>query len=128
MKTVWNWHLPIKTASEANCSEHWTKKARRHRLQKLKVKAVLLQERPLIAIPCSVVFVRIAPRQLDDDDNLPMSFKYIKDAIAEYLVPGKAIGRADDCKEIVWAYKQEKGGVREYAIRIEISSEYEITK
>ena len=128
MKTVWNWHLPLKTASEGNCSEHWAKKAKRHKLQKNKIKAVLLKERPPITIPCSVCLTRIAPRELDSHDNLPISMKYVSDALAEYLVPGKAVGRADDCKEIVWAYKQEKGGVREYAIRIEISSEYEITK
>ncbi len=127
MKTIWLWHLPLKTASEANSSEHWTKKAKRHRLQKQKIKAVLLSERPQIAIPCAIVLTRIAPRQLDSHDNLATSMKYVSDALAEFLVPGKAPGRADDCKEIVWAYKQEKGGVREYAIRIEISSEYEIS-
>lgn len=128
MKTVWNWHLPLKTASEANSSEHWTKKAKRHKLQKQKIKAILLKERPPITIPCAIVLTRISPRELDSHDNLPMSLKYCADALAEYLVPGKAVGRADDCKEIVWAYKQEKGGVREYAIRIEISSEREIKK
>jgi hypothetical protein len=128
MKTVWNWHLPLKTASEGNCSEHWTKSGKRHRLQKQKIKAVLLSERPKITIPCTIVLTRISPRELDEKDNLPMAFKWISDAIAEYIIPGKAVGRADDCKEIVWAYKQEKGGIREYGIRIEISSEYEIKK
>jgi|SRR6185436_3870121 len=123
MKTIWHWHLPLKTASEANCSEHWTKKARRHRLQKQKIKAVLLSERPPIAIPCKATLVRIAPRLLDEHDNLRTSLKYVVDAISEYLIPGKAIGRADDCKDIQWEYKQEKGNVREYAIRIEIMME-----
>jgi hypothetical protein len=123
MKTVWNWQLPLKTASEANSSEHWTKKAKRHKLQKQKIKAALLSERPPITIPCSVVVTRIAPRELDSHDNLSMALKYCIDAIAEYLVPGKAIGRADDCKEIKWDYKQKKGGIREYGIIIELSCE-----
>lgn len=123
MKTIWHWHLPLKTASEANCSEHWTKKARRHRLQKNKVKAVLLSERPAIAIPCAIVLTRIAPRQLDIHDNLAISMKWVSDALAEFLRPGQAPGRADDCKQITWQFKQEKGQVREYAIRIEIMME-----
>ncbi|MEK6883385.1 MAG: hypothetical protein AABY22_27405 [Nanoarchaeota archaeon] len=52
-----------------------------------------------------------------------MSFKWISDAIAEYIIPGKTVGRADDCKDIQWQFKQEKGNVREYAIRIEIMME-----
>lgn len=123
MKTIWHWHLPLKTASESNLSEHWTKKARRHRLQKKKIWAVLHTEKPPIAIPCAIVLTRIAPRQLDSHDNLAISMKWVSDALAEFLVPGKAVGRADDCKLIKWDYKQEKGGVREYAVRIEIMME-----
>lgn len=123
MRTVWNWHLPIRTASEANSNEHWTKKAKRHRLQKHKIKAILLSERPPITIPCNVVLTRISPRELDEHDNLRSSMKYIVDAISEYLIPGKAVGRADDSKQITWEYKQEKGLVREYAVTIEISCE-----
>lgn len=123
MKTIWHWHLPLKTASEANSSEHWTKKAKRHKLQKMKVKAVLLSERPQITIPCAIRLTRIAPRELDAHDNLRVSMKYIADALAEYLIPGKAAGRADDCKEITWQYKQEKGNPREYGVRIEIIKE-----
>lgn len=121
MRTVWNYYIPLKTVSEANNSDHWTKKSKRHKLQKLKVKAIFLKERPPITIPCSVVLVRIAPRELDEHDNLRTSLKYIVDAISEYLIPGKAIGRADDCKEITWDYKQEKGDPKEYAISIQIS-------
>jgi hypothetical protein len=123
LKTIWHWHLPLKTASEANSSEHWTKKARRHRLQKKKIWAVLHSENPPIAIPCAIVLTRIAPRQLDSHDNLATSMKYVSDALAEFLIPNKAPGRADDSKEIVWQFKQEKGRVREYAIRIEIMME-----
>lgn len=128
MKTVWNWHSNFETANEANSSENRFVKSERHKMQKKKIKAILLKERPPITIPCNVVLTRIAPRCLDEHDNLRMCFKWIADAIAEYLVPGKAVGRADDCKEIGWAYKQEKGGIREYAIRIEISGEYKIQK
>lgn len=123
MKTIWSWHLELKTASEANCSEHWTKKAKRHRLQKKKIWAILHSEKPPIKIPAAIVLTRISPRALDSDDNLPMALKYIKDAIAEYFYPGLAPGRADDCVGMEWHYKQKKGQVREYAVNIEMSCE-----
>lgn len=123
MLTVITWRLPIKIANESNSSEHWTKKAKRHRLQKARIKAVFNKDKPPITIPCTVVLTRISPRQLDGHDNLPMSLKWVTDSIAENLIPGKAVGRADDSKEITWKYKQEKGKPNEYAVRIEILKE-----
>lgn len=123
MKTIASWQLPIKTASEANSSEHWTKKAKRHRLQKQWIKAAFLKERPQIAIPCAIVLVRIAPRKLDVHENLPMSFKYITDAICEYIYPGLKPGQADGKGGISFEFRQEKGKPREYAVRIEIMSD-----
>ena len=120
MKTIVSWQLPIKTASEANSSEHWTKKAKRHKIQKNWVKWAYHSDKPRIQIPCTVVLTRIAPRALDSHDNLPTSLKYLADGVAECLIPGKAVGRADDCKEITWEYRQEKGKPKEYAVRIEI--------
>jgi hypothetical protein len=115
-----NWHLPIKTASEANSSEHWAVKAKRHKIQKKWIKAIFLKERPHISLPACIKLTRITPRSLDKDENLPMAFKYIKDYIADQIIPGLAPGRADDSKELTWEYDQEKGNQREYAVRIEI--------
>lgn len=120
MKSIITWHLPVKTASEANSSEHWTKKSKRHRLQKGWVKAAYHRDKPPLEMSICVVMTRIAPRKLDEHDNLPMSMKYLADALAECKNPGLAIGRADDDKSIKWEYKQEKGKPREYAVRIEI--------
>ena len=120
MKTIVDWHLPIKTASEANSSEHWTKKAKRHRLQKRRIKVAFLADRPQIALPCLVSLTRIAPRVLDSHDNLPMSMKYIVDSIAEELTGNMVAGRADDDNRITWLYAQKKGKVREYGVRIQI--------
>ncbi len=71
-------------------------------------------------LPCFVKMVRIAPRELDEEENLRMSFKYIKDYIADFLIPGLARGRADGDKRIKWDYGQEKGKPKQYSIRIEI--------
>lgn len=123
MKTFVDWQLPVKTANEANSTEHWSKKWKRHKNQKQWIKIAFLKRRPKIELPCVIALTRIAPRELDLADNLPMSFKFIVDAIAEYIFPGKAPGRADDSKDITWKFYQQKGKVREYAIRIQIQKE-----
>lgn len=69
--------------------------------------------------PLIIKLTRIAPRMLDDEDNLPISFKSLKDYIANYLHPGLQIGWADGLEDFKWQYAQEKGAVREYAIRVE---------
>lgn len=143
MKTVVNWQLPIKTASEANKRskivikkyrmkdgselkikkrkvEHWREANKRHQEQKEQVKRVYHLHNPQIKLPAHIILTRISPRVLDAKDNLPMSLKWVSDAIADCIFPGQAAGRADDSKELTWEFHQEKGKVREYAVRIEI--------
>lgn len=120
MKTIVSWQLPIKAANEANSSEHWTKKSKRHKMQKWFVKRAYHCDKPEFYLPCTVTLTRIAPRALDLHDNLRMSLKWIADAVSECLIPGMAAGRADDDERIKWEYRQEKGKPREYAVRIEI--------
>lgn len=110
--------------SEANRSgEHWTKKHKRHQTQKLLIQSYLNNriEGP-IKLPCCVILTRIAPRSLDQEDNLPMAFKSYKDHIADFIIPGKAAGRADDSKQLTWVFKQEKGLPKEYALKVQINS------
>ena len=125
MNLVWECILPLKLVSEANSSEHWTKKSKRHQNQKKWIKLVYLRDRPILPKGKTVILLsRIAPRSLDADDNLPMSFKYVKDYIADLLRPGLAAGRADDDKNLTWSYSQETGKPREYAVKIQI---FEVT-
>lgn len=64
--------------------------------------------------PIAVTLTRIAPRELDGHDNLRTGFKGIVDQLALIL-------RVDDGNErVTWNYKQERGGVKEYAARIRI--------
>lgn len=124
--------IPVRTISESNCSEHWTTKSKRHKLQKKMVWAIWNQVRPNITLPCLIKLSRIAPRLLDDSDNLPISMKWIKDALCAKIFPEKIVfvreknrsyqnlGFTDDSKEITWEYSQIKGDVREYAVRVEI--------
>lgn len=123
MITYITWHLPIKIANEANSSEHWTKKSRRHKMQKRRIKEEFLKERPNIKLPCKVVLTRISPRELDEHDNLRMSLKWIVDAIAAELTNNYIPGMADSDKKITWEYKQKKGISREKSLLIEFIQE-----
>jgi len=126
------WELPLKTVSEANCSEHWRVKSKRHKQQQFFIRSLFNNETQKIPLPCIVKMIRISPRSLDDD-NLTMAFKWIRDEISECLLPqtkkvcvsrkGKFIeikGRADSDNRIKWQYAQEKKAT--HGIRIEISS------
>lgn len=112
--------LPIKTISEANSSEHWTKKHKRHKQQKFIVRSFLNTLKPNITLPCHITLTRIAPRSLDAADNLPASFKWILDTICDYILPGLANGRADSNPDIHVTYSQEKGKPKQYSIKINI--------
>lgn len=120
MKTIVFWQLPIKTASEGNSSENRFVKGKRHKKQKERVTKEFLVTKTKISLPCIVILTRVSPRQLDEHDNLRMSLKWVADAVAENIIPGKAAGRADDSKEITWNYKQEKG--KPQSVKIEIHS------
>ena len=107
-KYHFEYEIPLKTTSEANSREHWAVKHKRHANQKKAIWGLFMKERPQIILPCVIHIIRISPRQLDSD-NLLTSLKYIRDAIAEQLIPGKAVGRADDSRDLAWRYSQEKG-------------------
>lgn len=112
--------IPIKTVSEANKSEHWTKAHKRHKAQKRAVSLYIGTKLDGYKIPCLIKLTRIAPRKLDSHENLPMAFKFITDAICEIIVPGLKAGRADDHGFTI-EYDQRKGEVKEYAIEIEVT-------
>lgn len=101
------WFIPVHTVSEANSREHWHKAALRHCSQKKLVQAYFWKERPKITLPCAITLVRIGKRKLDSD-NLPVSMKYIRDAIADCLIPGLPPGRADGDMRLSWQYDQKK--------------------
>ncbi len=115
--------IPIRTVSEANVMEHWTKKHARKKQQR---KAITLFMNPhledikytLAFGICHIILTRIAPRALDEGDNLPSSFKHIRDVVAELVTGNKIPGQADSDHRLTWEYKQEKGKPKQYGIRI----------
>ncbi len=127
--------LPIRTESEAQNlpsktrfykngkpkTEHWTEKHARHRKQKKTVYFAMipLREKMEIPLPCIVKLTRYASKFLDEDDNLRISVKWIKDFVAAMLTNDFVPGRADGDKRIKWQYDQVKS--KTYAVKIEIT-------
>ena len=110
--------IPLKLASEANSSEHWSKKSKRHKNQKFIVTA-FMKTFECGQAPWVVKLTRFAPRPFDSD-NAQMAFKYVRDAISEYLLDCKLAGRADSDPRISWEYAYEKTKDAEHYITIEV--------
>lgn len=109
--------IPIKLISEANNRDHWTKKSKRSQGVKFFVRSGLMRFKGQPKFPCIIKLTRIGIRALDDD-NLGYSFKAIRDTVADFLLPGNAMGRADSDPRITWQYAQEKSKIQ--GVRIEI--------
>lgn len=98
--------VPIKTISEANVSEHWTKRRKRHNGDKLVLKSALNEHVPKLNLPVKIILTRIAPRKLDSHDNLRIAFKHILDTLADHIIPNLSRGRADGHPGLVFDYMQ----------------------
>ena len=118
MITCYNIPLRINSPQASTKKDHWGKRLRAKKLMQMAVKRYMAA--CLAKPPCKVTLTRIAPRMLDEHDNLRTAMKPIVDIIADVLIPGLKMGRADDSKEITWEYAQEKGKVREYFLRVQI--------
>jgi hypothetical protein len=94
---------------------HWAK--RRCRNQKLAIVLKSELNKHNIKLPCIITFIRQSPRKLDYD-NLVMAFKFVRDFIADYLIPGKGLGVADSDPRITWLYEQEKAISKGFLIQI----------
>lgn len=125
-------HIVTKTVSEANSSEHWSKKHKRHKQQQLLVRIAYSVSVKEVKLPCIVTMIRLAPRVLDDD-NLQSAFKYVRDELSECIVPNarktyinshgrpqEIKGRVDTDPRIKWQYEQRKSP----RMGIEVTIEY----
>lgn len=105
--------ISMEVISEANKREHWAVAHTRHRRQKESITYHLMMHNIARKLPVAITMTRCSPRLLDDD-NLVTAFKYVRDAISEYLiydVESKkriAPGRADSDPRLQWTYSQEK--------------------
>lgn len=116
--------IPLRLVSEANSTEHWSKKAKRHKEQHLVVKAYLNQlSGNSRQLPCTVTLIRCAPRKFDDD-NLQSAFKHIRDIIAHVITQSNRLGQGDNDERIKWIYKQKTTKDKEHYITIQIESHF----
>lgn len=109
--------IKVKTISESNTFDHWTKKHKRKQNQKILTWDAFKPHLNKVTLPCTVHMTRISPRTMDDD-NLRGCLKTIRDSIASMIFPDKAPGRADDNPLITWKYHQQKGSPQQVRIRI----------
>lgn len=107
--------FPFRTVSELNRRghEHWRVTHKRASEQKWLTTWILGWKRREYRFPVTVKLTRLAPRKLDEGDNLNASFKSIRDAIAKWL--GVNDG---DTSRVVWTYAQERS--KTYGVRFEL--------
>lgn len=112
--------LPLRTVSEANNTDHWTKKQKRHRMQQKVVAMALNSVKHLVNWPCHMHLTRFSPGKLNKHDNLPMSLKYIVDACCAIISGDFRPGRADDDERLIVTYDQTISS--SYGVTIEFSN------
>lgn len=127
--------MPIYSCSEANggvktaykrngktCykSEHWSEKHRRHKLQKGTVALMLRPHRNCIKMPCTIELTRFAPDKLDRFDNLPMSLKWVLDAVCAVITGDYRPGLADS-NEGILDVKYNQVASDAYGVKVKIS-------
>ena len=95
---------------------HWAQRHRTNTSRTLEVYAELRRARAHRTLPCTVTLTRIAPRPIDEHDNLRGGLKQVADTVALWLaVP-------DDNPDITWMYGQRRGEPRQYAVEIRIEA------
>jgi len=108
--------LPIRTYSEANSTEPWQKKHKRHKKQKNTLFWYFLECKKFVKLPCIVTFVRYAPKFLDAHDNLPISMKWLCDQLCAEITQDHRPGHADNFDGISIKYNQIK--CKQYFVKI----------
>jgi hypothetical protein len=100
--------IPGTVPSASNLREHWAVKAKRVKVQRLKVwlmglpLRMWLSERTAPPERCVVTLTRVSPRLLDDD-NIRGALKAQRDQVAQML------GVDDRDPRVTWVYEQAKG-------------------
>lgn len=108
--------MPMQTRTTSNARGHWRVL---HKIAKAQRGATKLAcTRPLRGFatvrPLCVLLTRIAPRRVDEGTEMD-ALKHVRDGVAD------ALGCADTGRDgITWLGAQERGAVREHAVRIEV--------
>jgi len=75
------------------------------------------QREKMMTLPVQVRMTRYSKKPYDHD-NFIFACKYIKDTIADFIIPGKAPGHADSSPLINWYYYQEKRDRESFKVEI----------
>jgi len=108
--------FPMQTRTTSNARGHWRvlhKIAQAQRsATRLCTTMALRQFRDVR--PLSVLLTRIAPRRVDEGTEMD-ALKHVRDGVAD------ALGCADTGRDgIAWLAAQDRAGVREHAVRVEV--------
>jgi hypothetical protein len=112
--------LPLRLESASNLHEgHWAQRhkrvARERDLTKTITRARLPDRWAEWTASIAVTLRRIAPRRLDEGDNLAGAFKAVRDGVADALGLGD-----DEASGVSWSYDQQRRKRREYGVEIVI--------
>lgn len=105
--------VPIRIESTPNLREHWASRSKRAGIHRNTTYFALKAAKAPASVPCIVTLTRIAPRELDNDNSIS-GCKNARDGVALW------IGVDDADKRIEWRYAQQKRGVKDYALLVEI--------
>ncbi len=108
--------IAVKKKNGKYTTEHWTAKHKRHKKQKNIVFWSYQEVKQFVKYPCTLTFVRYAPKTLDAHDNLPMSQKWIVDALCAEITGEHRPGLADNFEGLTIKYDQVKSKV--YGVKI----------
>lgn len=108
--------LPLRLVNSANTREHWGKRAKRTKGERVAVWVMLRHESICESTHYGVTITRIAPRAFDSD-GMAISAKGVRDEVAAWL-------GMDDAPDsgIAWEYAQRKGEPKQYAVEIEVEA------
>jgi hypothetical protein len=101
--------LPIRTVAGLNAREHWRKRAKRVKAERITANFGIRGKQP--PLPVVVILTRLSSGTLDDD-NLQGAFKAIRDGVAD------AYGVADNDPRMTWRYAQAKCKRGEFGVTI----------
>lgn len=120
--------LPVHLKNTSNARQHWGTTARKAKVRHTVELAVrtaarhrgIVEMLPPLALSggadehdLAVRLVYVGPRVLDDD-GVASAVKSLRDGVAD------ALGVDDRDPRVTWVPDQERGGVREYAARVEV--------
>jgi phage shock protein PspC (stress-responsive transcriptional regulator) len=107
-------HLPLRVVNGLNQREHWTKRARRAKSDRMIAGlATPAGLKPPLAITLTRIYGKRG-KPMDSQDGLTAAFKGVVDGIAD------KIGVDDGSPLLTWAYKQKQG--KAFGIIIEIKA------